>query len=290
MELEFEPISLEKQTAYLDKLAQCKQVSSDYSFSNLFGWGDEYGLSWAFNERLVWIKQQRPRPAYWAPIGDWENTDWNRVLENQNCVFTRVPEKLTQIWKDWLGNRMAFEEVRNHWDYIYEINELIELKGNRFHKKKNLLNQFLKKYESRYIDFGPELIEPAMAMQADWCNWRDCESSEVLMAENRSVLKILMNWDRLIGLTGGAIMVEDMIVAYTIGERITDDTVVVHYEKGCPDYKGVYQAINQMFLANSAPDYRYVNREQDLGEKGLRKAKLSYNPVDFLRKYRVTVT
>ena len=65
--------------------------------------------------------------------------------------------------------------------------------------------------------------------------------------------------------------------------------MVIHYEKGCPDYKGVYQAINQMFLANSARDFKYVNREQDLGEKNLRKAKLSYNPVDFLRKYRVTV-
>ena len=289
MELQFEPISLEKQQAYLEKLAQSKQVSSDYSFSNIFGWGEEYGLSWAFNERLVWIKQERPRPSYWAPIGDWENTDWQKVFHDHQCVLTRVPEKLTIIWKDMLGDRLTIEEVRNHWDYIYDIDELIELKGNRFHKKKNLLNQFLKKYESRYIDFGPELIDPAMAMQADWCNWRDCESSDVLAAENRSVLKVLTNWDKLIGLTGGALVVDDIIVAYTIGEKITDDTVVIHYEKGCPDYKGVYQAINQMFLANSARDLKYVNREQDLGEEGLRKAKLSYNPVEFLKKYRVTV-
>jgi len=289
MDLQFEPISLEKQQAYLDKLAQSKQVSSDYSFSNIFGWGDEYGLSWAFNEHLVWIKQEKPRPSYWAPIGDWENTDWQKVFRDRHCVLTRVPEKLSVIWQDLLPGRLKIEKVRNHWDYLYDVNELIELKGKRFHKKKNLLNQFLKKYEYRYIDFGPELIEPAMAMQADWCNWRDCESSDVLAAENRSVLKILTNWDKLFGLTGGAIVVEDIIVAYTIGEKITDDTVVIHYEKGCPDFKGVYQAINQMFLVNSARDFKYVNREQDLGEKGLRKAKLSYNPVDLLKKYRVTV-
>ena len=290
MDLHFEPISLEKQQAYIEKLAQSKQVSSDYSFSNIFGWGEEYGLTWAFNERLVWIRQEKPRPSYWAPIGDWENTDWQKVFRDHSCVLTRVPEKLTIIWKDLLGDRLTIEEVRNHWDYLYDINELIELKGKRFHKKKNLLNQFLKKYEFRYIDFGPDLIEPAMAMQADWCNWRDCESSDVLAAENRSVLKILSNWDKLVGLTGGALMVEDIIVAYTIGEKITDDTVVIHYEKGCPDYKGVYQAINQMFLANSAREFKYVNREQDLGEEGLRKAKLSYNPVDLLKKYRVTVS
>jgi hypothetical protein len=289
MNLEFEPISLEKQAAYLEKLALSKQVSSDYSFSNLFGWGEEYVLSWAFNDHLVWIKQEVPRPSYWAPIGDWANTDWENVFRNKSCVLTRVPEQLTAVWKDRLGDRISIEEERDHWDYLYDVTELIELKGNRFHKKKNLLNQFQKKYDYSYIDFGPDLIEPAMAMQADWCNWRDCESSDVLAAENRSVLKILMNWDKLLGLTGGAIMVEDIIVAYTIGEKITDDTVVIHYEKGCPDYKGVYQAINQMFLANGARDFKYVNREQDLGEKNLRKAKLSYNPVDFLRKYRVTV-
>ena len=100
---------------------------------------------------------------------------------------------------------------------------------------------------------------------------------------------MLTHWDDLQGLTGGVIQVEDLIVAYTIAETLSPDTIVVHYEKGCPDYKGVYQAINQMFLAHLDGDYRWVNREQDLGEEGLRKAKLSYNPVHFLKKYRVTI-
>ena len=121
MDLQFEPINLEKQQAYLDKLAQSKQVTSDYSFSNLFGWGEEYGLSWAFNERLVWIKQEKPRPCYWAPIGDWENTDWQKVFDDHHCVLTRVPEKLSVIWQDLLPGRLKIEEVRNHWDYLYDI-------------------------------------------------------------------------------------------------------------------------------------------------------------------------
>jgi hypothetical protein len=87
---------------------------------------------------------------------------------------------------------------------------------------------------------------------------------------------------------GGVLMVDDLIVAYTIAEKLDEDTVVVHYEKGCPDYKGVYQAINQMFLENLDGNFKWVNREQDLGEEGLRQAKLSYNPVGFLKKYRVS--
>jgi hypothetical protein len=85
-------------------------------------------------------------------------------------------------------------------------------------------------------------------------------------------------------------MVDQKMAAYTVAETLTDDTVLIHFEKGDTEYKGVYQAINQMFLENSAADYRdyrYVNREQDLNDEGLRKAKLSYLPVEFLQKYRV---
>jgi len=77
------------------------------------------------------------------------------------------------------------------------------------------------------------------------------------------------------------------MVAYTIAESLTKDTLVIHFEKGNQDCKGVYQAINQMFLEHSGNKFEWVNREQDLDNQGLRKAKLSYNPVNFLKKYRV---
>ena len=101
--------------------------------------------------------------------------------------------------------------------------------------------------------------------------------------------KIFKNWDQFTGTLGGAILVDGAMVAYTVAEGLTNDTVVIHFEKGDTQYKGVYQPINQMFLANSAGRFSRVNREQDLGDPGLRKAKLSYHPVEFLQKYRVTV-
>jgi hypothetical protein len=289
MNLKFEPIALDLQTEYLKRFAECSQPASDYSFTNLWGWGEEYGLHWAWQDDLVWIKQTNPSDIYWAPIGSWAQADWKLYFEKigGQKLITRVPEELVKLWQSNLGERIRVEEERHNWDYLYDINELIELKGNRFHKKKNLLKQFTNKYNYRFLHFGPEFIEPAMAMQADWCDWRDCESSEVLAAENRAVIKVFMNWDKLVGLTGGALLVDDMIVAYTVAEKLNRETILIHYEKGCPDYKGVYQAINQMFLDHLAEPFKWVNREQDLGEEGLRKAKLSYNPVDFLRKYRV---
>ena len=80
------------------------------------------------------------------------------------------------------------------------------------------------------------------------------------------------------------------MVAYTVAERLDKDTLLIHFEKGNPEYKGVYQAINQMFLANLTDEFTIVNREQDLGDEGLRKAKLSYNPFNFLRKYKVSIS
>ena len=87
---------------------------------------------------------------------------------------------------------------------------------------------------------------------------------------------------------GGAIMVDNAMVAYTVAEALTPQSIVIHFEKGDTRYKGVYQAINQMFLAHSASDFLTVNREQDLNDEGLRKSKLSYNPLEFVSKSRVT--
>ena len=132
------------------------------------------------------------------------------------------------------------------------------------------------------------MVKQAMAMQTDWCTWRDCESSDILSSENRAISRVLTEWRKLAGLFGGALMIDGSMVAYTLAEALTRDMLVIHFEKGDTQYKGIYQAINQQFLANSASHYTIVNREQDLNDEGLRKAKLSYHPTDYLQKYRVT--
>jgi uncharacterized protein len=108
-----------------------------------------------------------------------------------------------------------------------------------------------------------------------------------LEAENTAIERVLKEWDRIPGLMGGALEVESEIVAYTVAEALTSDTVVIHFEKGDTRLKGVYQAINNLFLADAATGFEYVNREQDLDDEGLRKAKLSYNPIRFLKKFGV---
>jgi hypothetical protein len=292
MKLNFEPISLAKQKDYLVLLGQCPQIASDYSFMNLWAWTEDYGLRWAWDENLVWIKQTRPEERYWAPVGPWNLIDWQIRYDGHadgRSIFIRVPQTLVELWMAAVGDAAQVEEDRGHWDYLYTVADLIELRGNRYHKKKNLLNQFLKKYDHTYLPFGPDLIEQALGMQEDWCTWRDCESSEVLSAENKAIARVLKDWQQLEGTIGGAIMVDGTMVAYTVAEKLTSDSMVIHFEKGDTQYKGVYQAINQMFLAHSASHFKRVNREQDLNDEGLRKAKLSYHPVEFISKSRVTL-
>ncbi len=286
----FEPLSLKKSEEYRKRWAACPQKASDYSFGNLWGWAEEYGLEWAFGQSHVWIRQTRPKTVYWAPVGPWADVDWSRCPTlAEGGDFIRVPKDLTVLWEEALPGRMRTKEARDHWDYIYSVPDLIGLRGNRFHRKKNLLNQFKKKYDYEYSGLTSDCVEETLDMQQQWCSWRDCEEASTLAAENKAIFRVLQSWDRLPHLIGGALRVEGRMAAYTVAEPLDDETIVIHFEKGRGEFKGVYQAVNQMFLEHSAPNFKYVNREQDIGDEGLRKAKLSYNPTTFLEKYLVTV-
>jgi hypothetical protein len=208
-------------------------------------------------------------------------------LDPENPFFTRIPEDLARRWETVPG--MHLESNSDHWDYVYSVPELIELKGNKFHKKKNLLRQFRKQYQAEYVPLDLSRIEQALTLQTEWCLWRECEDSSTLEMENRAILATFSDWRRLEGLFGGGLTVEGTMVAFTVAEPLDEKTLVIHFEKACPTYKGIYQAINQIFLEQEGNGYSYVNREQDLGDPGLRQAKQSYNPVGYMKKFSASL-
>lgn len=288
MTLEFAPITLDRQKEYHAALTGCPQLlTSDFSFANVFGWSEHYGLEWAFHKDMCFIRQTRPQTVYWAPVGPWEKYDWAKCCAmRESKRFTRVPEDLARLWQTAYGDDIDITENRDHWDYIYSVEELISLTGKKFHKKKNLLNQFVKGYEYRYESMGPECVEEVLEMQDEWYKWyEENNPSDALKAENHAITRVLHNFDQITGLMGATLRVEGKVIAYTVAEPLCEDSIVIHFEKGDIRYKGVYQAINQMFLENDAAEFTNVNREQDLGDPGLRKAKTSYNPSFFLKKY-----
>jgi len=290
MTLTFKPIGLSDQASYQARLSRCPETTSDYSFLNLWSWAPAYGLEWACTDDLVFLRQNLPQTVYWAPVGDWRSVDWPMFFDAglfSKSIFIRVPEPLVLLWQSIFGGRVIAPEDRNQFDYLYKTQDLIALKGNRYHKKKNLVRQFEKLYDYKYMPMTLDMVEQAKALQEDWCVWRDCDSDYQLAAENQAIARTLVRWEQLSGILGGCLLVDGRMAAYTIGERIFDDTLVIHFEKGSADIKGIYQAMNQKFLEHEAGNVAWVNREQDLGDEGLRKSKESYHPARFLKKYRV---
>lgn len=285
--MNFARVTLDLQHDFNLLLEKTPQIASDFSFANIYGWAEEYGLEMAFDHGLAWIRQNRPEKVYWAPVGRWD-IQWQKVMKKlpSEAKIVRIPEKLALIWQNQMPTT-SINPDRNHWDYLYSVTELIELKGNRFHKKKNLYNQFIKTYDYTYVKLEKIYIEKALALQTEWCLWKECDDSGPLEAENHAIVRVFSRWDEIHGLFGAGLMVDEKMVAYTVAEALPDNTLVIHFEKGCPAYKGIYQAMNRLFLENSARKYEIVNREQDLGDQGLKKAKESYNPVGYLKKFIV---
>ena len=301
MTSDFAPVNLERRADYYIHWARTPKRSLDYTLANLWGWQEYYGLEWRFDGGLCWLRQTRPLPVCWAPLGDWDAFDWRAVdwrdwqamlagtgIDAGNeLVFLRVPEELVQVWRRAFPERLDVAEDRGQWEYLYRQEDLALLPGNRFHRKKNHFNSYIKAYGEKYHNLDDSMVEDVLALQDNWCQWHECRDSPALMAENEAINRVLSHWDRFRDLCGGSLYAEGQMVAFSVGERLDGQCLGVHYEKGLNGFRGVYQAMNRLFARYAGAGLTLINRAQDMEEDGLRQAKMSYLPVDFLRKYRV---
>jgi len=285
-------IGLARRAEYDALWASTPSRSIDYSLANLWGWANYFGLSWRFSGGLCWVRQMHPAPCQWAPIGPWPSINWEKLPElAEGMQLTRVPELLTTILKQRLPGRVHVEDDRNHWEYLYTAGDMSNLPGNRYHRKRNHVNAYAKAYgEPDYRLLNVDVIEDILALSEEWCRWHECADSPVLAAENEAINQVIAHWGDFPYLIGGALYAQEQIVAFAVGEELDPGTVGVHFEKGRHGYRGVYQMVNCCFARSQKADVALLNRAQDLGEEGLRQAKQSYLPVDFLRKYTVRIT
>ena len=291
MNQEFSPVALNDQDAYLPFWQATPQPSIDYALANIWGWGQYFGMEWRVSGSLCWLRQNLEPACFWAPVGDWMAVDWTQQeLLREGATLLRVPEMLARHLEEVLPGRVHSEEARGHWEYLYNTEELATLPGNRFHKKRNHVNAYRKAYgEPDYRPFSPAIMEDVLALEDEWCQWHECAGSPALLAENEAINRVLAHWEEIPSLIGGAMYAGDTLVAFSVGERLDNNTLGVHYEKARNGYRGAYQAMNSLFASKAGQGYALLNRAQDLDEEGLRQAKLTYLPVDFLRKYTVTV-
>lgn len=272
----------------IDNFTKGKFKTCDYNFTNLFLWSQGEDLHYKIENDVLIIHGTFVEDEYcFMPIPKNENAigamkEIIKVLLQNSKKIVLVPEE----WKEKLEDSFILEERRDSFDYVYSIESLAYLKGRKYAKKKNRVHNFMKSYNYSYEPVTAENIGEVIDFQTNWCHDKECEIIPVLRNENMGILNLLHNFN-VLGIKGGILRVEGKIVAYTLGEAINDEYVVIHIEKGLNNYVGSYQMINMTFLEKEFTDYKYVNREDDFGDEGLREAKESYHPLELLKKYEI---
>jgi uncharacterized protein len=292
--MDFKALDLDDRADFHAFLSQDPPRISELTFTNLFMWRLRFKPMWGTwgDCLLIMMHGDDGKPFGLPPIGPGRKDEAVKVLLDRIEELSQESPRLCRVGKDFVENYVdsksyAITEDRDNDDYVYLTDNLATLPGNRYHRKKNHLNRFLKNYEFEYRQLGQVAAEAFMELQEDWCELKDCVDNPSLSYEDRAIYEALTNSDRL-GFQGGAILIDSKVEAFALGEMLNPDTAVIHVEKANPDVPGLYVAINQQFCANTWSKVKYVNREQDLGVPGLRKAKLSYYPDHLVEKFTVT--
>lgn len=290
VKLNFKRLSLEDKEEY-DKYYQTgTEKSSDTSFINLWAWDNKYQTEIAFAENLCWLRFRKDDDyIYGPPLGDYKSVDWQKTFAQylpKQVMFKSVTEGLAQALQKVFGKNLEITEDRDNWEYLYNIADLVSLSGEKYRNQRKLSNQFLQNNNYKLEPIEEKNIEKVKKFQQIWLK-QNKENSISLEQENKAILEVLTNWtefkDKIFGY---ALLVDDNIVGYTIGEKQDGEHIIIHFEKALYDVRGAYPALNKLTLENFT-DYKFVNREQDLGLAGLRRAKEEYNPFGFVKKYQL---
>lgn len=290
--LPFRPIKIEDKPKF-DKIV--KPLNSDicpHCFTDLFIWRFAYNTQICFKDDFVFVSQiNNDKVLYLIPLGEGDilkaieiikQDAYERDVEFKICCLNE--NQKTQISK--LTDKFTFEEKRDSEDYIYTAESLITLKGKKLHSKRNFINRFKTNNEGKwsYEDITKDNAHEVFDFHLEWCTLNENNTSEDFKNETTAISTALKNFCAL-ELKGGILRLDGKIIAFTMGSMATKDMFVVHFEKADHTIDGAYPMINQQFAIHNFNNVKYINREEDLGIEGLRKAKLSYNPEYLAKNY-----
>ena len=273
--------------------------NSHFNFTNFYMWRKPFHIMWTVEDEVLYMKAVwKDRAFAMQPFGPEEKLDtaigrlldWFRETE-QPVFFSGIERSFAERLKRYQGASFEIQEDRDNYDYVYSSQDLITLAGRKFHSKKNHLNSFRKNYaEAEYQPITEEIVTQCKLNINGWYKQRAQENPDdpFIAAEREAILEVLNNFADF-GLKGGAIFVGKRVVAFTFGEQLNTDTAVIHVEKADPEVRGAYPAINQAFVEHAWSDMTYINREEDMGIEGLRKAKESYKPVKMIEKFNAVL-
>jgi len=294
--LTFEPIALKHRPLFLSSMAYFGERTTEGSFAALYIWSPKYKLSLCRDGGMLYLRSEFGKtPVYLLPRGPGDLAasllTLERVSEREGCPF--VLRGLTDAMKDRveasLPGRYVFKPHPEVADYLYAAEDLRELSGKKYHAKRNFINRFENDYAGRwsYEEIDDGNLDDVWEFQASWCRKNHC-SDNVSLQEEAAAIKLLLENREALGAYGGLLRVDGRVCAFTLGSPIGADTIDIHVEKADYDVAGAYPMINRAFLRHQGAWASFVNREEDMGLEGLRKAKQSYHPVALLEKYTAT--
>ncbi|MEN9919825.1 MAG: hypothetical protein RL662_2261 [Bacteroidota bacterium] len=284
--IHFKPIELSDKS----KIDTCLEANifrtCDFSFSNLVAWQTKFNTEYDIIHKTLFLcfHEENGTVYYMMPIGPMGVKEAIELMmsdaESHNIPFRMrgVSLRMWEIIQQAMPGVFQYTHDPSNDEYIYLSEKLITLSGKKLQSKRNHINRF--KADNPNWEYFPltskDELEQCAAMLGVWEDTKDDKDGS-LQYDHYATKLMLDNFDYL-GLKGGAIRVNGKIVAFTIGEKLTDDIFVVHVEKAFGEMNGAYTIINQQFVQHEASEFKYINREEDMGIESLRKAKLSYQP------------
>jgi len=289
--ISFKDIELSDRELIIRYTQNSPRRNCDLSFSNLCSWRFLYNTQFAILDGYLLLKfWAEEELVYMMPIG---NGDLKKVLEaliedahqegKPFCLLGICSGMCSEL-ETFMPGKFQFTADRDYADYLYLRTALATLSGKKLQAKRNHVNKFKRTYNCEYTPITPDRIQECLELEAIWCKANNCDQHEGTGNERRALVYALHHFDEL-GLMGGILHVDGKIVAFTFGMPINQDTFGVHVEKADTSIDGAYAMINHEFAKHIPEQYIYINREEDLGIEGLRKAKLSYQPAIILDKY-----
>lgn len=273
-------------------LSQPNLRGCECAFSVLYIWRDCYNIYWCIHNDFLLIKVCRDGDNFFLQPFGGKDEDLPQLMEellaynqgkpfSMHGIYDSTRERFERIMPG-----MVYEDDRDNWDYIYLREKLQTLGGRKLHGQKNHFNAFVKAHpDYSYEPITPANIDECLAFGEAWCDERgQLDASD--MEEKLAIQRAMKSFAAL-ELRGGLIRFDGKVQAFSFGKKINEDTAVLHVEKATPGVRGLYQAMCKEFAAHAWQDVTYLNREEDMGLPGLRKAKEDMHPEIMGKKYNV---
>ena len=288
--LDFQNISIEDRERVENYFEFLEEPFCDFTFGNLFSWSVVENTKIAFFNDFLFIRFSDDEKFYYTfPIGKGEIKNAidliieDAKINNKKFRFVCLTKNQTKILKEIFSEKIIINKNRDTFDYVYETEKLATLSGRKYHSKKNHFNSFKNNYNFIFEEINENNLSECIEFANEW--YRETQVTQALLKEQRVLNNALENYFKL-NLIGAIIKINGKIVAFCVGEKMNKPNMFcTHFEKASAEYPKAYTAINKLFSEFLLNKFELVNREDDAGIEGLRKAKLSYHPEFILKKY-----